>query len=398
MTQIDRLMEWFEAGRLVRPSAQTLNFVDLIRALFRLAGVPAVEGGPGVDALCGEIGTAEHYLFIVVDGLGLDSVLHLPEESFLRTHLRDRLQAVFFSTTAAAMPTLATGEWPCKHGSPGWWAYLEEFDVSAEVLPFQERESERPLTDLGVAAGDVFPIPSVWPRMKHRPLSVLPSRIAESVYTRHSTGETTRFGYTGLFDAVALVRDAITRADAPTFTYLYLPQLDSASHEKGTDHRRVYELLLTLDGIIAGLVRSLDGRARVVVTADHGQANVDSEHRFILEAHDPLAPLLRCCPTGEPTVPIFHVRPGCEARFAVEFLGRFAEHFALLEPAEIEGLGLLGPGPLSPVMKRRLGDFVGIGCRPAKFYIRPCVGSHPNYIGVHGGLTPAEMNVPLVLA
>jgi hypothetical protein len=41
---------------------------------------------------------------------------------------------------------------------------------------------------------------------------------------------------------------------------------------------------------------------------------------------------------------------------------------------------------------------MGIAREPIKLYIQPLSGSNPQYIGLHGGLTHAEMVVPLIVA
>ena len=48
-------------------------------------------------------------------------------------------------------------------------------------------------------------------------------------------------------------------------------------------------------------------------------------------------------------------------------------------------------------MTRRLGTFLGIAPEPAVFYIKPLSGSE-RHIGVHAGLTAAEMEIPVILA
>ncbi len=96
-------------------------------------------------------------------------------------------------------------------------------------------------------------------------------------------------------------------------------------------------------------------------------------------------------------MPIFHVREGHREQFAAQFAARFGGHFALLAPEEIECMRLLGPGELTPVTKRRLGTFLGIAPQPAKLYVHPCDRCSPENIGVHGGLSSAEMDVPLIL-
>ncbi len=398
MTGLERLQSWFDSGQLVRPSAEELNFVDLVRALGRLAGAEGVEEGPGVQRLCREISPAEHYVFVLVDGLGIDLLERLPPESFLRSHLAARLQTVFLSATATALTTLATGQWPCRAGVPGWWAYLEEFGITAITLPFRERSTGKPLTEFGVSVEDVFPIAGIRSTLKHEPLTVLPTRIADTTYAKYSSAGTARAAYAGLPNAIAIVTNRVLSAEKPSYTYLYLPDLDAALHKKGKGDQRVHQLLVDLDAILGGLAKTLSGRARIVISADHGQVDVPAEQRFILPADDPLRSQLHCQPTGEPSVPIFHVLPGREEHFAAEFNERFGEYFALVTPAEIEQLRLLGPEALSPIMKRRLGAFVGIAPKPAKFYIHPCFDCAPENVGVHGGLTAEEMYVPLILA
>ena len=99
--------------------------------------------------------------FIVMDRTGTGDVERLANDSFLRTHLAMELQAVFPSTTTAALTSLATGLWPAAHGVPTWWAYLVEHGVSATVLPFVERFSERPLGQWGIKSDDIFTEPTL---------------------------------------------------------------------------------------------------------------------------------------------------------------------------------------------------------------------------------------------
>jgi hypothetical protein len=396
MNAVDRLQSWFDCGQLIRPSAEVLNFVDLVRALLRLGGAEAAGSAPGVDAICRQIGPAEHYVFILIDGMGANQLEKLPPDVFLRMHQVGVLQAVFLSTTAAALTTLGTGLWPCSHSVPGWWTYLEKPGISAVTLRFQERATQRPLGEFGVSAEDLFTVPSIWPGLRYKPLSVLPAEYLGSTYTQYTTGGTACAGYTNLPQAMAITRKAVLNAQQPSFIYLYLPQLDELSHQRGPDDDRVFNLLRLLEVTLTGLAEALTGRARVVIAADHGQGTVPAERRFILPKDDPLRGHLLCQPTGEPTVPIFHVHPTHAESFAAEFTGRFGEHFALLTVDEIEGLRLMGPEKLTPLMRRRLGTFIGIARKPARFYIEPTDG-HPEYIGVHGGLSPEEMVVPLII-
>ena len=382
---------------MVRPSAEGLNFVDLVRALARHAGAVGLPDGAGVRNIAENLGSAERLLLILVDGLGMSQLGHLPSTGFLRSHLADRLQAVFPSTTAAALTTQATGQWPCDHALTGWWLYLESHDLTAVSLPFEERFSEQPLDRFGVSAGELYPLPSFWTSLNHRVLSILPEDVAESTYSIYARAGTPCRGYKDLAEALSLVLKTLAANDAPDFTYLYLPHVDSLCHDHGAAHEKVKQFLFILDDALGEMASNMPKAVRTIITADHGLVDIPGERRVILSDTDPLRSALRCLPTGEAAVPIFHVRAGHEKGFKDAFRSRFGEMFALLTPDEVETLRLLGPGPLSPVTKKRLGTFVGIAPQPAVFLVRP-PGAEPSKMkGYHGGLSRQEMEIPLII-
>ncbi len=138
MGERKRVQQWFEEGRLLEPRARAPGFLDLVRALATWGGV---EGAP--LSTCGQdifdsLGGREHLVLVLVDGLGLGQLETHLQGSFLHDHCRGCLQSVFPSSTPAAMVSLATGAYPSRHGVPTWWVYLEDHDLTAEMLPFKE--------------------------------------------------------------------------------------------------------------------------------------------------------------------------------------------------------------------------------------------------------------------
>ncbi len=396
MSEIQRVRQWFRSRRLVRPSSEVLNFVDLVHALAILGGVENIAVGPGAEELRRLIGRAEHYVVILVDGMGVRQLEVLSKEDFLRSSVIKRLQSVFLSTTASVLTTLGTGHWPGTHGVPGWWTYLQESGIRALTLPFNESSSGKSLLEFGISPKDFFPVPSFWPNLKNRPLSIMPQPICDTIYSNYITGGTLRLGYTDIRDAFEKAAASVLSAPGPSFTYLYLPQLDTLCHRKGTGDRAVRNLLQELDRSIHRFTADLAGRARIVITADHGQTDIPRERMWTLE-DEAITSCLCAAPSGEPNVPIFHVIPGREIQFAAAFHDRFGNTFALLTPEEIEDLHLLGPHPLSRTMKSRLGTFTGIAAEPAAICAGPPEVSGFLNVGSHGGLTPAEMFIPLII-
>jgi len=394
MSDADRLLEAFEKGALVRPSADVANLVDLARAVASMAGVDNIDLSPGAERIATQIGKSDHYVFVLVDGLGVGLVDQLPGGSFLRSHMRAELQTVFPSTTVAALTSLATGLWPGEHGVPTWWAYLLEFDVSATVLPFIERFSKRPLSRWGVKSGDVYGATALLTRFPCEVRFFVPTAIATSTYTAYSSGGEEAIPYTTLAGGVEAVASCVASAESPTYSYFYYPVVDAVAHDCGPEHERVLREAVNVDHELARLARALGSRARMIVTADHGLVTIPEEGRHAIRADDELMGLLSAPVSGEPRVPLFHVQDGKGDDFETASRERYGELFALLTASEVEELCLFGPEPLADATRARLGDFVGLALGADVLVYEP----QEWMTGFHAGLTAAEMRVPLMVA
>jgi hypothetical protein len=398
---VQRLSEWFESGALLRPAAGHPCTVDLIRALAHLCGAPSYAADAGALRVAEQVGEAEHLLFVLVDGLGMNLVDELSEGSFFRQRLGAELRSVFPSATASAITAIATGDWPARHGVPGWWTYFPEHDLTAVSLPFLERFEGTPLRQLGIEASSVYPLPSILDAFARDTHCFQPARISDSAYSDYFRGQATpNGGYDGLADGIERVAQRIEAAQVPTYTYLYIPTLDEAQHAYGPRSAEVAAHLLELEAALEALHARLAGKARLVVSADHGLVRVPDEHKHVLLADDPLLALLAHPPSGEPRAPLFHVKQGQQASFRTAFQERFGERYALLDAAAVGELGLLGPGELGAQTAARIGDFLALAKGPDVLLTR--LGERPSstelMVGHHGGLLPDEVRVPLILA
>ena len=395
MNDTERLLASFETGGLVRPSPDVANAVDLAQAIATLAGVSELDITQGAERIVSQVGQSDHYVLALIDGLGVALVEQLGEDSFLRSQMRMTLQAVFPSTTVAALTSLATGLWPSEHGVPTWWTYLADYDVSATVLPFIERFSKRPLGKWGIKSSDVFTRATLPARFRYEPCSFVPATIASSVYSAYSSGGTEVRGYRTLSGAVDALSARIEAASAPTYSYLYYPLVDALAHDYGPEDSSVLAEVVNVDRELSRLMDGLKGRARLMVTADHGLIAIGEGGRHIIRADDDIAELLVAPPSGEPRVPVFHVQEGKAEAFERRFRTRFGEWFVLLKASEVERLGLLGPGPFADVTRQRLGHYIALPLGEDVLVYEP---QQDWMVGYHAGLTPAEMLVPLVLA
>jgi len=399
MSDLQRVLRWFDEGLIVRPRAdQQPTIVDLITSIACVCGVEGIDQSPQVQRLVEQIGMHDHVVFVVIDGLGLQLLQDMDPAgtSFIREHEVRELQAVFPSTTAVALTSLGTAAYPARHGLSGWWMYLEELNITAEILPFVERFSKKTLLDFGVRHDLLFTVPSILPRFKRQTQIVTRGYISNSHYSRYWSGGAPSMGYERIAEGTDLVIQHVRRMTSPSYTHLYLPQLDGACHQHGVDHPSIRELFVLLDNEMRRLFKGCEGRVRLIISADHGHVNPRTDRH--IQHNDRLTEFLKCAPTGDQNVPLFHVKNGRHGAFREEFSARFGDLFALLSIDEVEHLELLGPGRLSAAARRHFGDYMGVASAPHTIhYMHPHLKTHIHR-GVHSGLTRGEMTVPLVLA
>ena len=136
MSGIAYLVEAFAEGNLLRPRPEVRNLVDLSRAVAHLCGVNNLELSENARGIAESIGDADHIALVLVDGMGMNVLESLPADSFLRRRLWEQMQTVFPSTTAVALTSLATGEWPQDHAVTGWWTHLPALGSAATILNY----------------------------------------------------------------------------------------------------------------------------------------------------------------------------------------------------------------------------------------------------------------------
>ncbi|MDP6549216.1 MAG: alkaline phosphatase family protein [Dehalococcoidia bacterium] len=400
MSDVEKLLAAFESGALLRPSSEVPNLVDLSRAIALLAGSDQIQPTPLSAWFSDSIGSTDHLVFVLADGLGLTLIEGLPRGSFLSTHLAAELRTVFPSATAVALTSIGTGQWPARHGISGWWTHLPEIEAAATILPFVKRADGRSLTDRGVTPEQVFPAPPVMGDMTRDALALFPSHIAGSIYSAYFAGGKARQSYRGLHEAVDIIVERVRTADRPTYTYMYTPRVDETVHRCGVGHPQVRSALADLDRQMERLEAGLVGPSRLVLSADHGFLDVADGAKHQIRGSDPLMGLLRFTPSGDARVLYLHVCDGAHERVRARFRERFGERFLLIMVDEAEALELFGPGPILPQTRRRMGDLIAISAGTDVIEYRP--GSGPARItgdvSHHSGLTPSEMMVPLVIA
>jgi len=346
-----------------------------------------------------DIAEARNVVFLLVDGLGHGALVRAGPDLALTRRLHGSITSVFPSTTAAAITTSFTGLAPVEHGLTGWHVHLAEAGGVVAPLPFHTRGDHRPLGAIGLTTDVLHAAPSLLDGLATPAWVVSPRQIVDSEYSRLSAGGALRRGCEGLAGLVNEVAAIVHASDERKFVYAYHPDYDTTAHRFGVGSREAHAHLLQVDAAFAALCERLAGTDTVIVaSADHGFVDSTPAQRLELEDYPMLAELLRLPLCGEPRVAFCHVTPGQEDTFAERAAAVLRDVADVHRSHDLVAAGWFGAGTPHPRLAERVGD-VALVMRPG-YVLRDWVPGEKRYslVGNHGGTTPDEMIIPLVVA
>jgi len=361
----------------------------------------ALGDGPGAAPVCRHLGEAllrdaRHVVLLVIDGLGSAQLAaHAPHGVLASARVAD-LSSVFPSTTTSAVTTFLTGEPPLAHGLTGWHLFFRELGVVGAPLPFRLRGSDVSLAALGAGAERLFATRALSQRLHRRCVLVHPAKLCKTPYTQAHRGAAEVRPFRSLRGLFARLR-ALARERKPSYCYAYWPQLDTLSHHHGAGSAQAAAHLRALDAAVGACAARLRGTGTVLlVVADHGFVDTRAQTRLRLADHPRIADTLALPLCGEPRTAFCYVRPGAEAEFVARVGEELGHAVRVRSAAELLAEGILGPGEAHPETVSRLGTHVlhleGEYCLTDRV---PGERQPFAQVGVHGGLSDAELRVPL---
>lgn len=381
---------------MVLPDYHGGSIVNLMSSLLAALGggeslYPALRQLPPAD-----LQHSRNIVLLVIDGLGDDYLARAGAGGTLHRSRRGSITSVFPSTTATAVTTFLTGTAPQQHALPGWHVYFKELGSVVAVLPFRARHGGPPLGETGIDAATLFGHVPLFDRIRARSWVVSPERIIHSDYNTAHTGTAERRAYVTLRQLFATTADIVRASRERTYVYAYWPELDRLAHEHGIGSREAAAHLAGLDTEFDRFLQHIRGSdTTVIVTADHGFVDTDPEHLVELDRHPQLAETLLLPLCGDRRLAYCYVHPEKRSRFERYVQTVLADNIELFPSAELIARGCFGLGLPHPRLQERVGDYTLVMRHNA--VIKDWLLGERRYtqIGVHGGVSEAEMRVPL---
>ncbi len=327
-----------------------------------------------------------------------------------------KLTSQFPSTTSAHVTTLYTGQPVGQHGVYEWFYYEPKLDAVIAPLLFSyagdnDRET---LAKEGVDGAAILPGGQMSRKLAKggvRTYLLQPREFFNSTYTKRIGATARMIPYMTMPEGLATLTQTLHNVAEPMWIVGYFGLFDAICHLYGPNSPQSdAELEATLTLIEQWLVRDLLGKfddTLFMIIADHGQVETSPKRILYLDQSPGFAqlrPLLRTNQRGEFVAPA----GSCRDFFIHAHDVHIEEAHALLtriigERGEVRRVdhmieeGYFGPGAVSDAFRSRVGNLVVLSYANESVYWLGDGRFKQKYFGHHGGLTPQEMEIPLLL-
>ena len=376
----------FNKEGFVIPNYNKSNIIDLVRLLYNYCGMNFKET-KGMQELKKYVLNKKHLVLILVDGMGSDLLDNMTNKGLFYNNKKMDIQTVFPTATGCVLTSIATSRYPSSTGIFGWFGYNRKLDLNYYTLLTKERKSKE---DLKINLKKIFKRPSVFNSLKRKTTVLQPNHLLNSRYTNLCVCSSMRKGYSDYDEAVDIIKNEINSKD-DTFTYLYIPYVDTLEHHNGPYSKPVYDEVAKIEKHMEKLF-PLNNDTEIIVIADHGQIPINSVVYMDLNKYDKYFYAYPSIDMGTST---FFVKKDMNKEFEKEFHKDFDNKLILFKKEEFIKRNMFGK-KMTKYASDSLGEYISLCKKGYAFYSDYNEDtSFPK--GNHTGLTKEELMIPLIV-
>lgn len=368
---------------LLLPRYGSSTLADLLPSIGAHLGVPGCE----YDNL--SLPSAQRYVLLLVDGLG-DALLRrsLQHTEYFAEVYGDAtaLTSGVPSTTATSITCLGTGLPPGRHGMAGYSFRCPGTHRAMNALTWEGGPQD--------VAG-FQPRPTMLQRMADAGVAVTSTGPAHFENSGLTTSALRGADFVGHPEAqvearVHTVVESSRRGDH-SLVYVYERQLDHTGHGKGVASPQWLQALAGADRLAGRLREALDDDVCLLVTGDHGMVDVPAERHVVVEDHPRMLRAVDLLAGEGRMRQLWTASPD---KVADTWQDELQERAVVRTREQAVAEGWFGP--LDPALAGRFGDVL-VAMRQDWAVMTRALPGEMELVGQHGSLTPAELQVPLLV-
>jgi predicted AlkP superfamily pyrophosphatase or phosphodiesterase len=345
-----------------------------------------------------ELKKSKNIVLMVVDGLGYEYLMKYGKGSVFNENLRGKMTSTFPSSTSAAIPAFMTGTSPKEHGMTGWYMFAKEFGSQIIPLPYVPKFTwEFSLGGL-FDINKLFDIKPFANKIKVKSYLVQNRKILDTEFTVAAAGKSKRFGYDGMKGYFRAIRKVLSSNKQRKFIFAYYSDHDSLCHKNGSPSKKVLKHFKQLDKSMRSFLKSIRGTdTTLIITADHGMADIPLSNNIDLDNHPKLKEMLSMPLSGEHRFAYVYVKPSRKKEFEAYVKTKLRYCCDLCKSEDFVKKGYFGLFKSHGKLKDRIGDYVFLMKDNYAIYDHSPYKEKHFHKGDHGGLSKEEMYVPLVV-
>jgi Type I phosphodiesterase / nucleotide pyrophosphatase len=422
LAEIQRYIEDRMQGDVLYPCYESYCLAKLPSVVLALLGIPQPDHA--LLKIVQNLGADRHrptkVVLLLIDGFGWHQWLQYAECYAFFNCVTARgvvapITTVFPSTTAAALTSIHSGLTPQEHGLPEWWVYFDELDTIAASLPFTPMgaRGRDKLLEAGVKPSILFQGKTIYQTLAKAQVpsfTFIRDAYARSAYSSLVHRGSVTVPFVNSSDLLVNLRQKLVQVPGPAYFFVYWDAVDAIAHTYGP-HTEQYHA--ELSGFSYLLQRELIDKipahtaadVLLMVTADHGHINASPRDTLYLNRYPRLVRSLQVSPAGKRILPwgsprdvFLRVEEERLPETAVWLTKRLAGKATVITSAEALQRQFFGVGPLHTRFKHRVGNLLILPHREDLIWFEHLKGRKFRLQGVHGGLRPDEMLIPLATA
>jgi len=362
-------------------------------------------------------GNYDAVVLFLIDGFGWRFFERFQDAPFIQRIAKhgkiEKLTSQFPSTTAAHVTTIQTGLPVGVSGVHEWIYYEPQLDITITPLLFshagtKERDT---LKRKKVQPEAIYPRGVLYPELRR--LGVTPYVFGSREHTPSTYSNVVMEGaeqrsFKTLTEAFINIGLLLEKQTNPTYVHLYFDKFDALCHEYGPTspqaEAEAQTFLLMMDQYFESMLKRGKKRVLFLMTADHGQSEVDPQTTVYLNTHPNFTgfeKFIKSNHKGKLIVPAGSARDmflyihDDMLDEAQTFLAKRLEGKADVVKTEyLINNGYFGP-EVSSRFRERVGNLVILSYRYETVWWYEKGRFEMPYYGHHGGLTPQEMETIL---
>lgn len=405
----------FSSG-FIKPLYDTYCFSNIPQTIKNIL-IPENKIALPKDILGNKTDKYDKVILFLIDGFGWGFFDKYKKDfpflqRFIDKGVISKLTSQYPSTTAAEVTTIHTGLPVGQHGIYEWFCYEPKLDaiIAPLLFSFAGKKIRNTLSTTDIDPKTIYPQENIYKQLLKKGIKTtmfLDEEFAFSPYNASVNAGANIIPYITLPEALITLVEKIKTDRNKGYYFLYFNKIDTMAHRYGPDSLQCKAEIMTFCSVMEEIfyknMKKDTGKTLFLMTADHGQININPEDTVYINLQFPkIVPWVKTNKNGDLLAPAGTCRD-MYIHIKDEFLDEAQQYLQkqLVNKAEVYKTKILieqkfyGKEMPTNVFLERVGNLAILCKNSSSVWWYEKDKFEQKFKGHHGSLTKEEMEIPL---